>query len=80
MIYCEWKLERDDGGEPQHWETECGQAYMWFGGGLPANHYHYCPSCGRVIWEAEGPWTQAELDAAEQRAAELGRLLEGKAG
>jgi transcription initiation factor IIE alpha subunit len=62
---CTWTLNVDAHlYEPEFYEAECGQAYMWFDGGLEANHYHYCPNCGRPIREAEQAEAQRSLLAA----------------
>lgn len=77
IVPCVW--EQQGYYEPEYWETECGQAYVWFEGGLSENHYRFCPNCGRPIQEHVETWTQAELDAAEGRAEELGRVLDAAA-
>lgn len=61
IVPCVWELQNDN-YEPAYWATECGQAYMWFEGGLSENHYHFCPNCGRPIQQHFSMWTQAESD------------------
>lgn len=52
---CLWTLHADG-----YYETQCGQAYTAFDGGLDENHYRYCPWCGRAIVEAHDAEEQSE--------------------
>ncbi len=66
IVPCVW--EQQGYYEPEYWETECGQAYVWLEGGLSENHYHFCPNCGRPIQEHVETWT-VDIDYWETEAA-----------
>ncbi len=44
---CQWKFDQDY----FKWDTDCGNAHQFMDEGPKANHYKYCPYCGRKVME-----------------------------
>lgn len=45
---CEWKFIEDCEGDG-HYETNCGNAFIFTEGNVCDNDFEYCPYCGRTI-------------------------------
>ena len=40
---CKWR------GDEDHWESSCGQAFVFFDGDPFENGFVFCPYCGKPI-------------------------------
>ena len=43
---CDWTQDWEG-----HWDTECGERFIFFDGGPDNNDFVYCPYCGDRIME-----------------------------
>lgn len=44
---CFWSKEDEDNGA--YYETDCGNAFQFNNDDWQANHFIYCPYCGKLI-------------------------------
>lgn len=46
--YCHWFYDEHD----EMFNTDCGQSFVFFGGGPRENGFRFCPYCGDTIPQA----------------------------
>ena len=45
LLCCGWRQDEWHG----YWDTKCGEAFDFENGTPDANHFRFCPGCGRLI-------------------------------